>query len=225
MRAGNLAVLILACAVAFPLEAQTTPDLLAHPSAFTLAVVPSLSLGFSGRRATKDENIVVACQATQGKNCVDYGPAPGPMIGGSIETPLGRLLGLSVGALVGRLHRTICTLGTNCETDSLSMWAFKANATLLIRLKPRVPIFFGVGAAAARFSPGPVYIQTQAVTELGAVGVIGYDFALNSHIGARVAWWNYFLQPSTTQISSPFHANSLSHDSLILFGARVKLKQ
>ncbi len=94
---------------------------------------------------------------------------------------------------------------------------------LLLRLKARVPVYFGFGAAMLRFDPGAVVGQNDTETEYGGVFVIGYDFQPGARLGGRVAWTNYFMSPSSNSLPNGFEASGIAYDALITIGARIGL--
>lgn len=94
---------------------------------------------------------------------------------------------------------------------------------LLLRLKARVPVYFGLGAAMLRLDPGAVVGQDDTETEYGGVLVIGYDFQPGAKVGGRVAWTSYFMSPSSNSLPGGFEASGIAYDAVITIGARIGL--
>lgn len=199
--------------------AQTTPTS-ERPRAFSFAVVVGPALSFGGIRAYQVDS--VTCPSSP-NTCIQDKVGSGPMFTAAVQIPLLRNFALSAGGLIGKPARVLCFAGESC-TSTGSMTAIRANVTLFARLKPRVPIFFGVGGAMNRFDPGPVRVRqdTITVTETGWLGMIGYDFALGKRVGARITWWHYFMSASRDGLDTGFRTGR-PHDSLIAIDARISL--
>lgn len=193
-----------------------------QPKAFPLTVVPWAAAGFNGTRVTRTDE--VTCPTLSGRDCFQYQLGNGPMIGADLQVPLASTFGLQVTASAGRPSRVVCTRGAECRsTDEVTF--LRGGALFLLRFKARAPIFFGLGAAAARLDPGPVenLQDSLQVTEIGGAGLIGYDFTMASKVGVRVTWTHYLLKPSDDQITGTFQTKSLAHDWILAVGARIRL--
>lgn len=212
-----------------PAVAQVTGLRRASPQAFPLAVVPWASLGFNGTRVVEHDPLweqpeLATCPTRRGRDCFQYQLGDGPMVGADLQVPLPSTFGLQLSGAAGRPSRVICTRGQACSSIE-DLTSVRASAMLLIRIKARAPIFFGLGGALHRVDPGPVLPlqDSLTVTEVGGIGTIGYDFAMGSRVGGRISWVHYFLKPSDDGLSEPFEAKSLAHDWLLAVGARIKL--
>jgi hypothetical protein len=192
-----------------------------QPKAFPLAVTPSAGLGFgSGRARYYDPN---ECASEDG--CYEYGTGSGWQAGVDVQVPLGRFLGFELSGQVGRPSLKQCLRGQCITVDRA--WSIRGSATVLWRLKPRAPVYFGLGAAYAYFDPGPILIfqDATAVGEVGGTAVLGVDFALQNRIGGRVAWRGYFLVPSSKGLPDSQALKSIAWDNALSFGVRVFLGQ
>jgi len=198
------AVLALSCTVPAA-WAQQAPVQRARAGAFQFALTPYLGIGWRGARA----------QATG----VEHRMGSGPALGLGLQIPLPSVLGVSVNAMVSRPKRVTCFDGICGSFDPIT--AIRASAVLLFRFKARAPIYFGFGAAAERLDPGPVVSQPDPITEYGAVAVVGYDLALSSRVGGRIAWWNYLMTPNGQNLSGTTVVKGTTYDTLITVGARI----
>lgn len=220
MRLRPLFVLAALAAGLQPAAAQTGLRRV-QPKAFPLAVVPWAAAGFNGTRVTQSD--AATCPNTPA-NCFQYDVGNSPMLGVDLQVPLASTFGFQVTASAGRPSRVRCTRGSEClSTDEMTF--VRGSALLLLRFKARAPIFFGVGGAASRLDPGPVagLQDSVQVTEFGGAGLIGYDFAMGSKVGARITWTHYLLKPSDDQITGTFATKDLAYDWVIAVGARVRL--
>lgn len=192
---------------------------------FELAAYVAASLSFNGVRADEGDPSGTTCSSTA-KSCFKHDIGSGPLFQAGIEAPLGRTFGVMLNGSVGRLSRVFCEDAIGCRTSD-KLTAVRGSGLLLFRFKPGAPIFFGAGAALNYLTQGPVRPEQTdlAVTEIGGVGLIAYDFALSSSVGARIAWWNYFMVPSSDELGSAFSLPSTAYDAVISFGARIKLLQ
>ena len=145
------------------------------------------------------------------------------MLTADIQVPVLRHFGLSVGGAIGRPHKLNCVQGADCQSRT-TLTMIKANAMLLARFKPGVPVYFGLGAGATRLHPGAVDVlqDSLTLTETGFVGLIGFDVSLASRVGARIVWWHYFSTPKADGLSTDY-TTSRTHDSVISVSARIKL--
>lgn len=185
-------------------------------AAFTFNVTPFVGLGFRGRRAVSEP--VNTCLA--GRPCFDHKIGSGPAVGADLQMPLTGNFGLGLTGSISRPSRVVCF--GNCSSRE-TVTALRGSAMLLLRLKARVPVYFGFGAAMLRFDPGAVVGQDDMETEYGGVLVIGYDFAPGAKVGGRVAWANYFMSPSSNSLPDDFTASGIAYDVLITIGARIGL--
>jgi hypothetical protein len=219
MRIRFLLALAVLVTAGDALTAQTS--LRARTDAFPLAVVPWAALGFNGTRAVADDTDQLTCAVPA--RCFEYRLGNGPVLGVDLQLPLPTTFGVQLTASAGLPNQTRCALGNCLSIDRVTM--LRGSALLLIRLKARAPIFFGLGAAASRMNPGPVQgIQdTITVTEVGAAGLIAYDVSMGSNVGARVSWAHYLLKPSSEGFPNTFQVESFAYDWLLSIGARIKI--
>ncbi len=187
-------------------------------AAFTFNVTPFVGLGFRGRRAASDPGDGTC---TTGRPCIDHKIGSGPAVGADLQLPLTGNFGLGVTGSISRPKQVVCVRG-NCSSRE-TVTALRGAAMLLLRLKARVPVYFGFGAAMFRFDPGAVVGQNDTETEYGGVLVIGYDFAPGAKVGGRVAWTNYFMSPSSNSLPGGFEASGIAYDAVITIGARIGL--
>lgn len=73
----------------------------------------------------------------------------------------------------------------------------------------------------ARFDPGPVFSQVQAVTEFGFAGIVGYDFALGSRYGGRITWMSFFMKPDAQSLTAAMTGRTSAYDAVITVGGRI----
>lgn len=219
--AGALALLLLlgvvvpagASAQAFPGEAPPPPGFPTALSGWALA-------GWSGRRATRtysaDPTINdPACDATKCERLYLVGAALG--IGLRFQTSLTPRTGVRFGVSISRPGRKVgLRNGLSLAIDT-TLSAIRGEALLLFRLRRQAPVFFGLGAALARFSPGPVVNQGD-LTEFGGAIAIGYDHRVNRNVGTRLEWTAYLMHPVTTRLSSEFQAARFAFDHQFSFG-------
>lgn len=220
MRIRTLVAFVLLAVTGGPLAAQTSLQRV-RTKAFPLAVVPWGALGFNGQRATADDPLMGTCAAPA--DCFEFGLGNGPVLGVDLQLPLPSTFGLQLTVSGAAPRRLRCTVGLCNSVDRVTM--ARGSALLLIRLKARAPIYLGLGGAASWIDQGVVQgIQDgESVTEFGGAGVIGYDVAMSSRVGARVAWAHYFLKPSDTGFTSEYHVENFAYDWLLSIGARIRI--
>lgn len=215
LRSGVLAcAALLAAGVAHGQEVRRV-----QPTAFPAAVAVSFGLGWGGQRA----DAPAASGACTGIGACRFKLGSGPMLGVDLQMPVTGTLGIGVSGIVGRPPRVTC--GAACtSTDNAT--AVHASALLLWRFKARAPIYFGVGPALSWVKPGPVVPwDTVAVSELGGVVVIGYDFGITPTVGGRLAWWNYLTKPSAASLPAFLNPSGLAWDKVFSLGVRLGLRK
>lgn len=216
MRAALVSGLMALLSVLSAAEAQTVRQR-GPSSSFAFAITPYIGLGFRGVRAETDAS---TC-STLPNECIDHKPASGPEVGIGLEAPLAGSFGIAVSAAIARPSRVLCDRARCIGGDHIT--ALRGTGLLQFRLKARAPIFFGIGAAIARFDPSPVTGEARTVTEVGFAGVIGYDFALGRRLGGRIAWHSYFMTPEDLETQGTLAAAGTAYDAVISFGARINL--
>ena len=214
MRVCLVAGLMVLLAVLSTAEAQTAPRR-SPSSAFAFAITPYVALGFHGVRA---ETQGATCNSLP-NGCLELKPGSSPEVGIGIEAPLFGSFGLGVLAAISRPSRVLCDRERCAGRGHVT--SLRGTGLLQFRMKPRAPIFFGLGAVIARFDPSPVTGENRVVTETGFAGVIGYDFALGGRVGGRIAWYSYIMRPEDLQ--TPTLKASSAYDAVISFGARIRL--
>lgn len=195
--------------------AQERPSV--RPRGFDFALIAGGALSFNGIRAFEADSITCFVRENE---CVGHDLGSGPMLDVSIQLPFARTIALSVGGAIGRLKRKRCVRGVECIISPEKVTAIKGNAAFLFRLKPQAPVFFGLGAGATHFDPGPVEGQ-EKLTEYGPLALIGYDFTLDADIGARITWWSYWMIPK----EDIFDAAGTAYDALITFAVRIRFSR
>lgn len=212
------AIAVTALALALPAGSAWAQEAAARarPRAFDGAVTIGAGLAFNGTRAEQGDDQLCPARVS----CISHAVSNTPMVSVDLQVPLARVIGLSVGASAGRPARILCDPGC-ASTDRVT--AIRGQAMVLIRLKPRAPIYFGFGASGTRFDPGPVNGQNDATVEWGGSLVVGYDFQLSSRVGGRIAWWNFLSQPDASGLGTAFEVKGLTYDAMIAFGARIRL--
>lgn len=195
------------CAVLLlPLSAEGQAIRRVRPKAFPLAVTLSGGPSWGGMRAGDRDTTVV-----------EHGIGSGPKVGLELQFPVVGTFGIGLAAQGGRPSRVLCN-PTCVSPDRLT--TIHGAGLILWRFKAQAPIYFGFGPALSYIKPGAVSTQTSAVTEIGGALVAGYDFALSPTIGGRLAWWNYFLKPSTDDLPASFVPSSLVWDTQVAIGVR-----
>ena len=193
---------------------------------FDLAVVLGAGLSFNGTRAFLADVQGTTCQRNADE-CFSQDLGSGPMFTANFEAPLGKRFGFTVGGAIGRMSRIQCTQGAQCN-DRGNITDIKGNALLLFRFKPQAPIFFGFGGAVNHTDPGPVepFQDNITITETGPTLLVGYDFALGSKVGARIAWWSYWFSPQDDNLpSTGFKTPGSSYDTVVSISARILLNR
>ena len=180
---------------------------------FRFSLAPYIGLGFRGVRAVQDPMDGTCVSGP----CVDHKIGSGPLIGADAQLPLFGSFGLGLSASASRPSRLVCT--PNCGSRA-KVTLLRGSVMALVRLKARVPVFFGLGATIARSDSGAVQGQA-AQTEIGGILQIGYDLRPAEKIGARVVWSNYFLKPSDNSLPSGFDSKNFTHDAVISVGVRI----
>jgi len=196
MRATPASALALALIAVLPrtsLEGQTIRRPQAR--AFRVSVTAYLGPGWSGDRAVATDPF--SCAAIP---CITHRLSAGPVAGVEVHVPLPGTIALGLVVAAGRPNRVSCELTVCLARGRVTV--IQGATLLLWRFRTRAPMYVGFGPAFAHVSPGPVFSQRSATTELGGLVAAAYDVRFTSAIGARLAWWNYFLAPSGAELTA-----------------------
>lgn len=210
----------------FPGDSAQAP---AFPTAITLT---ALGVMAGGQRATRTYPATpgfpdVACDSVTCRTAHSLTGAVG--LGARLQAPLGPRLGFRLGVSYSAPKRKVRTQGaggTFIGAEHLTL--IRGEALLLVRLKPQVPVYFGAGAAMARYTPGAVAPASTpgpgATTEFGGAILLGIDRRLKPSLGTRLEWTGFFLVPSSSGLSSEFDMKGLAFDGQLSFGLNLFLK-
>lgn len=208
------AVLVIACAG--PLAAQGFPGEAPREPAFPSAVALFVSAGWSGDRAIRTYDVGQpnpadpACDTLRCQTTLGAGSAVG--VGARFQVPISGIAGLRGGLALSWPPPRIATLdGSQVRTGTARVTLLRGDLMLLFRAKRRAPVFFGVGAAFARFSPGLAPDQDQS-TDVGGVAALGYDARVKPSLGVRFEWTAYYLIPKTTGWPPEYGPKSATFD-------------
>lgn len=207
---------VLAAAQAFPGEAP-------RPPAFPTALSAWVMVGWAGQRSTRTYRVGPldppdpACDTNF--NCHTEHLLTGtPGLGARFQTSLTVRTGIRFGLSISGPKRKLGgRKGLTVAIDTARLNLLRGEALFLFRLKQHVPVFFGVGGALARFSPGPVRSQDD-VTEYGGALAVGYDHRGKGNVGTRVEWTVYLMRPVTTGLSGEYKPPRLAFDHQLSFG-------
>lgn len=186
-----------------------------EPRAFRFSVTPYAGLGGGGTRALATDSAI--CAAVQ---CVSHRLGSSAVIGLEVHVPLPGTIALGFAVAGGRPNRVACLGRGSCDSRG-RVTAVRASTLLLWRFKRRAPMYLGFGPALAYASPGPVYTQPSATTELGGLVVAAYDARVTSAVGLRGAWWNYFLAPVGSNLPMNATPKDVVWESQVTFGVAV----
>ena len=205
-----------AAAQAFPGDEPLVP-------AFPAAVSLHVSGSWNGDRSIRTYGVGSpnpndpACDTIAGKCTEIQGLAGAAGFGARGQFPisprLGLRLGLSYSSVQGRIELPDGQV-TRLTPEKSNL--LRAEALFMFRLKPHVPVYFGLGGAVARFNPGPSPGQDVS-TEFGAAVAAGYDhrFPAPSQFGLRFEWTGYLMVPDDKGAPSEFEAKSVAFDNQI----------
>jgi hypothetical protein len=222
------AAALLAIAWSGPSSAQDFPGEAPQPPAFPTAFSVFASAGWSGDRAIRTYAVGQpnpgdpACDTLRCQTTLGAGSAIG--VGGRVQLPISKVAGLRAGLALSWPPPRIATLdGEQVRTGTTGVTLLRGDLMLLFRVKRRAPVFFGVGAAFARFSPGLAPDQDQS-TDLGGVAAVGYDHRASPWLGVRFEWTGYYLVPRTTGWPPEYAPKSSTFDHLLSVGLSYFLK-
>lgn len=219
---------VLALAAAGPATAQGFPGEAPRPPAFPTTLAAFATAGWSGDRAIRTYDVGQpnpadpACDTLQCQTTLGAGSAIG--VGGRVQLPISRIAGLRAGLAVSWPPPRIATLdGSQVRTGTARVTLLRGDLMLLFRLKSQAPVFFGLGAAFARFTPGLVSGQEQS-TDVGGVAAVGYDHRIKPSLGVRFEWTAYYLIPGTADWPAEYDPESATFDHQFSVGVSYFLK-
>ncbi|HET7790768.1 MAG TPA: hypothetical protein VFK78_08235 [Gemmatimonadales bacterium] len=218
MRERAVGLLLALAALARPALAQEMPGEQPPPAAFPTSFTAFVFLGSEGRRATRVfiDPLVPGCDVNPCSSDQDLSGAPG--LGARFQTSVASRAAFRLGVAIGWTHyKIISANGGSSFSPPDRVRLLRADGVLLFRLKPQVPVYFGLGAAIGEFSPG-VVINQPDVTEFGGVVVLGIDHRVSPKIGTRFEWTGYLMKPDLTNYPSEYHAPNLALDMQFSFG-------
>ena len=219
---------VLALAAAGPSTAQAFPGEAPRPPSFPTTLAVFATAGWSGDRAIRTYDVGQpnpadpACDTLQCQTTLGAGSAIG--VGGRVQLPISRIAGLRAGLAVSWPPPRIATLdGSQVRTGTARVTLLRGDLMLLFRLKSQAPVFFGLGAAFARFNPGLVSGQEQS-TDVGGVAAVGYDHRIKPSLGVRFEWTAYYLIPGTADWPAEYDPESATFDHQFSVGLSYFLK-
>lgn len=212
-------IVLLGALAPWRLAAQDVPpppERYRPTAAFPAAVGLMLSSGSYGDRAklprpaTGDE--------------ITYKLSSGLAIGGHVQFPVTRRLGLVGSASITRRNRRAERQGDpfSSNVDKVAFNRFEAG--LGFRFRPHAPVFFAGTFVYHLISPGPVEFQDVNVAEVGGGVGVGYDFSVSrSPVFGRIEVWNYWVKPSGTDLDPGYEAKRLTHDLSVALSVNYRL--
>ena len=222
MARSVLAVAVLAIATVGPAPAQAFPGEAPRPPSFPTALAVFATAGWAGDRAIRTYDVGQpnpgdpACDSLKCQTTLGAGSSIG--VGGRVQLPISRIAGLRAGLAVSWPPPRIATLdGSQVRTGTTRVTLLRGDLMLLFRIKPQAPVFFGVGAAFARFSPGLASGQDQS-TDVGGVAAVGYDHRIKPSLGVRFEWTAYYLIPGTADWPAEYDPKSATFDHQFAVG-------
>ena len=228
MARSALAAAVLAIAGAGAATAQAFPGETSRPPSFPTALGAFVTAGWSGDRAIRTYDVGQpnpadpACDSLQCQTTLGAGSAIG--VGGRVQLPISRIAGLRAGLAVSWPPPRIATLdGSQVRTGTARVTLLRGDLMLLFRFKPQAPVFFGVGAAFARFNPGLAPGQEQS-TDVGGVAAVGYDHRIKPSLGLRFEWTAYYLIPGTSDWPVEYDSQSATFDHQLVVGLSYFVK-
>ncbi|HXV90739.1 MAG TPA: hypothetical protein VD707_05175 [Gemmatimonadales bacterium] len=223
-----LAAAVLAIAGAGSSTAQTFPGEAPRPPSFPTTLAVFVTAGWSGDRAIRTYDVGQpnpadpACDSLKCQTTLGAGSAIG--VGGRVQLPISRIAGLRAGLAVSWPPPRIATLdGSQVRTGTARVTLLRGDLMLLFRFKPQAPVFFGVGAALARFNPGLAPDQDQS-TDVGGVAAVGYDHRIKPSLGVRFEWTAYYLIPGTADWPAEYDPESAAFDHQFSVGLSYFIK-
>ncbi len=224
-------LLMLAALAGGRAAAQVFPQDQAPRPAFPVTFTPFVFGGFQAARVTRIYNIGTpdptdaACDSTAGDCRTIHGVAGTLGVGIRGQVPVTARTGLRVGFSVSHPSRRVSTRdGSQTALSGGKVTLLRAEGLVLFRLKPQVPVYFGLGATFASYSPGPVRAQ-DPVGEVGGAFAIGVDHHVSPTLGTRVEFTGFVMKPTANSLSAEFHAHSLAFDGQLSFGFNFLLKK
>jgi hypothetical protein len=219
------AALVLCSAAAAPSRAQAFPGDSAVAPAFPTALTLSALAGFGGLRATQTyiDSSDIDCDSVPCVSKHDIGGSLG--LAARVQASLGPRMGLRMSVSYGAPRRKVSrTEPTQQSRFADRVGVIRAEALLLFRLKPQVPVFFGAGLAMASFTPGPVFGQ-DGTLEFGAALAVGFDRRITPRVGTRAEWTVYVMRPSTDLFDAEYEAPAITVDHHLSFGFNFLLNR
>jgi hypothetical protein len=196
-----------------------------RPVGFPPAVWGTLGVGNYGVRATQRTGVA--------RDSVwDYSLSNGLTASARLQAPLGRQLGVTLGASASYRDRRV-ELNGEPEVFGDNVLTLRGEAGLLFRFKPAAPIYFAAVAVYLRhdkppvMNPDPTAPQAgPAVMEAGGGFGVGYEFARRpgSNLSGRFEFWNFFMQPSDQGLPAGVTAKTSTRDWQISVGAAYRLR-
>jgi len=222
MRSVAIAAAIALGAGSQAAHAQIFPGEGPAPTAFPSAFSFSLLAAFAGDLRVTHTYVDSAAACLP---CTILHSTTGTMgLAVRYQMPIGPRTGVRFGATISGPKRKRRDINANqVLVESTRLRLFRGEMLLMFKLKPQVPIYFGVGGSVASFSPGPLAGQ-QDITELGGAAVIGVDKAMGARVATRFEWTLYGTKPKTTGLNSEFVAEGLALDSQMSFGVNLYLR-
>jgi hypothetical protein len=209
--------------------AQVFPNDQAPKPAFPGTVTLFVFGGFQANRITRIYNVHTIdptdarCDSIADDCRSVHGLAGSPGIGMRAQFPVTLRTGIRIGVSATHPGRRVSTRdGSQVVAPPENVTLLRIDGEILFRLKPRVPVYFGLGATFANYSPGTVHDQGP-VTELGGVFAVGIDHQMSPTVGTRVEFTGFLMRPSAGSIQAPavpaeYHAHAKAFDGQISFG-------
>jgi hypothetical protein len=230
MRKRRAAVLVLCAALCGGrAAAQVFPNdqapRAAFPATFTLFVFG----GFQANRITRTYNkgtidpTDARCDSIADDCRSIHGLAGSPGIGMRAQFPVTARSGIRLGVSATHPGRRMSTRdGSQVLVAPENVTLLRVDGLILFRLKPQVPIYFGLGATLASYTPGTVHDQGP-VTEVGAAFAVGIDHQMSPTIGTRAEFTGFVMKPNASGIQAPavqseYTAHAHAFDGQISFG-------
>ena len=222
-------LVLLAALVGGRAAAQVFPGDQAPRAAFPATVTVFVFGSFQANRVTRIYNVgtIVPTDARCDSIANDcrsvHGLSGAAGIGVRAQFPVTARSGIRLGVAATHPGRRVSTRdGSQVLVPPENVTLLRVDGLLLFRLKPRVPVYFGVGASVATYSPGPVKDQGP-VTEVGGAFAVGVDHAMSPSVGTRVEFTGFIMKPTAAGMQSPavpseYHAHGHAFDGQLSFG-------
>lgn len=211
--------------------AQVFPNDQASRLAFPVTFTVFLFGGFQAYRVTRIYNVGTpnpndaSCDSIAGDCRTVNGLAGSAGIGLRAQIPVTARSGVRVGVSYSRPRRRVSTRhGSVVAVPDESVRLLRADGLVLFRLKPQVPVYFGLGATLASYRPGPVSTQGP-VTEVGGAFAVGIDHRMSPTMGTRVEFTGFLMKPTAAGLPAEYHAGALAFDGQLSFGFTFLLKK